>query len=95
MAKKIGNDSGFILRAIDKHGNVSSQLSPGSIPLILNSIRNSTITVSKENHLSGHSFRVGAALDLLQKGETLERIMVRGGWKSQDSALRYLQQLDF
>jgi len=34
---------------------------------------------SYEQTLSGHSFRVGAALDLLEKGEPLERIMLRGG----------------
>ena len=93
--KKIDAEGGFILRAMDKHGNVSSQLSSGAIPLILNSINNSTISDSEERSLSGHSFRVGAALDLLKKGETLERIMIKGGWKSQDSAIRYLQHLDY
>jgi hypothetical protein len=41
--------------------------------------------------LSGHSFRVGAALDLLNKNIPLEKIMLRGGWKSETSAMRYLQ----
>ena len=41
--------------------------------------------------LSGHSFRVGAALDLLNKNIPLEKIMLRGGWKSETSALRYIQ----
>jgi len=41
--------------------------------------------------LSGHSFRVGAALDLLNKNILLEKIMLRGGWKSETSAMRYLQ----
>ena len=30
--------------------------------------------------LSGHSFRVGTVLDLLEQGEALERIMLRGDW---------------
>ena len=93
--EKISARSGFILRAIDKHGNISSSLSPGSIQLILNCLSDSTTTYDSENTFSGHSFRVGAALDLLNRGETLERIMIRGGWKSQDSAVRYLQQLDY
>ena len=93
--EKIGAKSGFILRAVDKHGNVSRQLSPGSIQLILKSVSNSINKSVEGTSFSGHSFRVGAALDLLKKGETLERIMVRGGWKSQDSAIRYLQQLDY
>ena len=40
---------------------------------------------------SGHSFRVGAAIDLLNKNIPLEKIMLRGGWKSETSAMRYLQ----
>ena len=32
-----------------------------------------------EQSLSGHSLRVGAALDLLAQGELLERIVLRGG----------------
>jgi len=93
--KTIDTKGGFILRAVDRHGNVSMQLSPGSIQLILKSIGNSIKTSVDGTTFSGHSFRVGAALDQLQQGETLERIMIRGGWKSQDSAIRYLQQLDY
>jgi len=44
--------------------------------------------------LSGHSFRVGAALDLLDQGIPLERIMLRGGWKSETTTLRYLRNWD-
>ncbi len=40
---------------------------------------------------AGHSFRVGAAIDLLNKNIPLEKIMLRGGWKSETSAMRYLQ----
>jgi len=41
--------------------------------------------------LSGHSFRVGGAVDMLSKGIPLERIMLRGGWKSETMTLRYLR----
>ena len=41
--------------------------------------------------LSGHSFRVGAALDLLEQGEPLERIMLRGGWQTDSAAMKYLR----
>jgi len=44
--------------------------------------------------LSGHSFRVDAAVDLLDKGVPLERIMLRGGWKSDNTALRYRRNWD-
>ena len=34
--------------------------------------------ISKHGELSGHSFRVSAALDLLDKNIPLEKIMLRG-----------------
>jgi len=48
---------------------------------------------SRLRHLpnfSGHSFRVGAALDLLERGVPLEKIMLRGGWGAKSTALKYL-----
>jgi len=56
------------------------------------SSRNSTTHgLTQIGELSGHSFRVGSALDLLDKNIPLEKIMLRGGWKSETSAMRYLQ----
>ena len=49
---------------------------------------------SDEQPLSGHSFRVGAALDLLEQGEPLERIMLRGGWQTDSTAMKYLRNWD-
>jgi hypothetical protein len=46
---------------------------------------------SDEQALSGHSLRVGAALDLLEQGEPLERIMLRGGWQTDSTAMKYLR----
>jgi len=40
---------------------------------------------------AGYSFRSWRALDLLDKNIPLEKIMLRGGWKSETSAMRYLQ----
>ena len=44
-----------------------------------------------EKSLSGHSFRVGAALDMLEAGDKLERIMLKGGWKADSTAIKYLR----
>ena len=46
---------------------------------------------SNQQPLSGHSFRVGAALYLLEQGEPLERIMLRGGWQTDSTAMKYLR----
>ena len=45
--------------------------------------------------LSGHSLRVGAALDMLERGVPLEKIMLRGGWKSEITAMRYLRNWNY
>jgi len=34
---------------------------------------------------------VGAAVDLLDQGLSIEQIMLKGGWKSETTALRYLR----
>lgn len=41
--------------------------------------------------LSGHSFRAVAALDLLESGESLEKIMLRGGWQTDSTVVKYLR----
>ena len=43
-----------------------------------------------EQPLSSHSFRVGAALDLLEQGEPLEMIILSGGWQTYPTAISYL-----
>ncbi|MDA8928113.1 tyrosine-type recombinase/integrase [Gammaproteobacteria bacterium] len=89
--KKVADISGAILRSIDRHGNVGNCLNPGSIGLILNSLYRRCENQEPEQLFSGHSFRVGAALDLLEAGASLELIMLRGGWRSSDNAMGYLR----
>ena len=82
---------GAILRSVDRHGNVGPQLRPGSVSTILNRLLAATSLPDHETKFSGHSFRVGAAIDLVESGASLETIMLRGGWRSNDSALNYLR----
>lgn len=82
---------GTVLRSVDRHGNVGPQLSPGSICTILNQLLAKTSLRDYEIRFSGHSFRVGAAIDLVESGASLETIMLRGGWRSNDSAMNYLR----
>ena len=82
---------GYILRSINKHGQIGGSLNPASISTILKVLQKDLKMNSDEQPLSGHSFRVGAALDLLEQGEPLERIMLRGGWQTDSSAMKYLR----
>ncbi|MDB2585981.1 tyrosine-type recombinase/integrase [Luminiphilus sp.] len=82
---------GFILRSVDRHGNIGNKLNSGSIGSILNRLKVRLGSDVNNCHFSGHSFRVGAAIDLLETGASLETIMLKGGWRSQDNAMNYLR----
>ena len=82
---------GAILRSVNRHGNVGPQLRPGSVSAILNHLLSKTSVADHGARFSGHSFRVGAAIDLVESGASLETIMLRGGWRSNDNALNYLR----
>lgn len=43
---------------------------------------------------SGHSLRVGAAQDLLERGVDTAAIMRAGGWKSVNILARYLEKAE-
>ena len=81
---------GIILRSVDQHRNVGDKLNSGSIGAILNRLKGSLGSEVDDCRFSGHSFRVGAAIDILEAGASLETIMLRGGWRSQDNAMNYL-----
>jgi len=85
------SDEGYILRSINRHGHIGSNLHPASISTTLKALQKDLRMDSNEQPLSGHSFRVGAALDLLEQGEPLERIMLRGGWQTDSTAMSYLR----
>ena len=93
--KKIVGDEGYILRSINKHGHIGDSLNPASISTILKTLQEGLKSESNQQPLSGHSFRVGAALDLLEQGEPLEKIMLRGGWQSDSTAMKYLRNWAF
>ena len=85
------SDEGYILRSINRHGYFGNNPHPTSISTILKGLRKDLKMNSDEQPLSSHSFRVGAALDLLEQGETLEKIMLKGGWQTDSTAMKYLR----
>ena len=93
--KEIVGDTGYILRSINKHGQIWDSLNPASISTILKTLQEGLKSEPNQQPLSGHSFRVGAALDLLEQGEPLEKIMLRGGWQSGSTAMKYLRNWAF
>ena len=85
------SQEGYILKSINRHGHTGSSLNPASINTILKAMQIRLGDGTKVKSLSGHSFRVGAALDLLEQGEPLEKIMLRGGWQTDSTAINYLR----
>jgi integrase len=92
---EIVGDEGYILRSINKHGQIGNSLNPASISTILKTLQEGLKSGKNQQPLSGHSFRVGAALDLLEQGEPLEKIMLRGGWQTDSTAMKYLRNFLF
>jgi len=90
---KIKQTDGYILRSFKRDLSVRESLDPAALNKILKFLQRKT-KLHNIGELSGHSFRVGAAVDLLDRGVPLERIMLRGGWKSENTALRYLRNWD-
>ena len=89
--RRMFSDEGNILRSISRHGHFGNNLHPASISTILKALQKDLNMDSNKQPLSGHSFRVGAALDLLEQGEPLEKIMLRGGWQTDSTAISYLR----
>lgn len=89
--KRVGD--GYILRGLTRGNTVKKSLNPSSINVILKDIQYFS-RIKTDNPLSGHSFRVGGALDLLMQGMSMEKIMLRGGWDSESSVIRYLRAWD-
>jgi len=85
------SDEAYILRSITRHGHIGSNLHPASVSTVLKGLQQDLKMNSDEQPLSGHSFRVGAALDLLEQGESIEKIMLRGGWQTDSTAMKYLR----
>jgi site-specific recombinase XerD len=89
--RRMIRDEGYILRSINRHGHIGGNLNPASVGIILKTLQKGLKFGPNKQPLSGHSFRVGAALDLLEQGEPLERIMLKGGWQTDSNAMKYLR----
>ena len=89
--RAIISGEGYILRSISRHGHIALSLHPACISITLRALQKDLEMDSDEQPLSGHSFRVGAALDLLEQGEPLEKIMLKGGWQTESTAMKYLR----
>ena len=89
-SETIEYEDGYILRSFKRNLSVRKNMEPAAVNKILKMLQRKA-KLKDIGELSGHSFRVGAALDMLERGIPLEKIMLRGGWKSESTAMRYLR----
>ena len=82
---------GYILRSKNRYEHIGNNLNSASVSIILKGLQRNLDIASTQQSLCGHSFRVGAALDLLEQGEGIEKIMLRGEWKTDSTAMKYLR----
>ena len=82
---------GYILRSINRYGHIGNNLNFASSSTILKTLQEELKLGSTKQPLSGHSIRAGAALDLLEQGAPLENIMLKGGWQTNSTAMKYLR----
>lgn len=80
---------GFILRGVKRGGEITNSLAPESVDRILKRLESQLS--DKQPVLSGHSFRVGKTVDMIENGFTLEQIALAGGWTSAKTVFRYAQ----
>ena len=90
--QEVVGQGGRTLRSIDKHGNIGSKLEPSAISYIVRQVQaNITLPGNKRpRQWTGHSFRVGSAVELVESGYTIGQVMRRGDWKSVLAGLRYV-----
>ncbi|MDA8665871.1 site-specific integrase [Litoricolaceae bacterium] len=80
-------DSGYILRNINRAEAIGEKLSGESINRILKRLEKEA--GSQDSKLSGHSFRVGRTIELVGSGCSTAQIALLGGWKSEKIVMRY------
>ena len=93
--ERIVGDEGYILRSINKHGNIGNSLNSANVSTMLKTLQEGLKSKSTQQPLSSHSFKVGVALDLLEQAEPLEMIMLKGGWQTDSTAMKYLRNWCF
>ena len=88
-------ESGPLFRATRGSGLAPDALHPCTVNRILKRLaQQAGLSIETQQRLSGHSMRVGAAVDMAENGIDLVPIMHAGGWRSPGMVLRYTQQID-
>lgn len=84
--------SGFIFRAINKHGQVSHKnLTGDGVNFVIKSVAMQS-QIPQANKISGHSLRRGFATETSKNGASFVSIMRHGRWKHEKTVLGYIEE---
>jgi site-specific recombinase XerD len=82
--------SGYIVRRVYHSGDIGTAMEPCNVRKHVGDIQ-TRAGLELGGKLTAGSFRVGAALDLLERGVSMEKIMLRGGWDRSSTVIKYLR----
>lgn len=83
--------SGPAFRSLRRGKELSKPLRPADVPGVFRELADAA-GLDLEG-VSGHSLRIGAAIDLAWRGFSLPQIMRRGRWQSEEMVMRYIRQI--
>jgi integrase len=85
-------EDGYLFRGIKNNEDLSQGINPGQINRIYKRLAEKAgLPKIIIKNMSGHSFRVGGAQDLLASGASLPILMNRGGWTKPETVMRYIE----
>ena len=87
---------GYIFRTTNNGNILTSGLHPYAVNRLVKQLATAAeFDAATIADLSGHSFRVGAAQDLMTSGKSVLAIMKAGGWRSMNVVGRYVENAEF
>jgi len=73
---------------------ITEKLSEGQIGCIFKHLAKlAGLNLKLMQNVSGHSFRVGTALDFMFTGTSLTQITAKGGWTKVETVMRYVERI--
>lgn len=87
---RAGIEKGYLLRSVDRHGNIGGRLSGRTVARIVK--RRASAVGYDVDEISSHSLRVGYVTAAHEKGAPLESIMQVTGHKSYETAMKYIRK---
>ncbi len=86
---------GPLFRTVTKGGTAGSSMDAGDVAVVFKEMAKAAgVSPDLASRISGHSTRVGAAIDMATRGIGLPSVMQAGGWKTAEMVGRYTKRLD-